>query len=48
MYQDGQKTSEQQMNFEPTALAASKVLIAVGGNDNVVRLSLLEHSGACY
>jgi len=38
MYQDGQKTSEQQMNFEPTALAASKVLIAVGGNDNVVHV----------
>lgn len=38
MYQDGQQIGEHRMNFEPTALAASKTLVAVGGNANNVQL----------
>ncbi|KAI9875457.1 MAG: WD40 repeat-like protein [Pleopsidium flavum] len=38
MLQDGQKMGEKQLNFEPTALAASKTLIVVGGNDNIVHV----------
>lgn len=38
LYQDGQKTGEQELVFEPTALAASSRLVAVSGNDNVVHV----------
>ena len=38
LYQDGQKTGEEQLKFEPTALAASNTLVAVGGNDNIVHV----------
>lgn len=38
MYQDGQKTGEQKLGFEPTAIAASTTLVALSGNDNAVHI----------
>jgi len=38
LYQEGQKTGEQKLGFEPTTLAASRTLVAASGNDNAVHL----------